>query len=238
MANDAPVVLAHFGRPHSGKTYEMEKRANEAYRNKTRETIFVFNSGRDTDWKGYAEIELYSEKKTETLFFSYRSKEYKFEDSFMKLFQGKKVKARRVKKALTKSLLFTEMSEKGYQGLFFIVDDAVAVIGSRLTFAQDACFYCAKHVDVWLGVVFHDPNQFPVRAWGALTFAKFFVNNVEPPTEKAKKIPHFRKVMSAFKTLRKAPKYSFCSIDMNSGEASYTPFKAIKPKQVIKPKRK
>lgn len=225
MANDAPVVLAHFGRPHSGKTYEMEKRANEAHKNKARETIFVFNSGRDTDWQGYTEIVLHSDKKTETLFFTYRNQEYNFRESFMKLFRGKKVKARRVRKPLTKSLLFIEMSEKGYEGTFFIVDDAVAVIGARLTFAQDACFYCAKHVDVWLGVVFHDPNQFPVRAWGALTFAKFFVNNVEPPAKKAKLIPHFRKVLSAFKTLQKAPKYSFVSIDMNSGQASYTPFK-------------
>lgn len=241
MANKKPVVLCHFGRPDSGKSYEMEVQATKAYDNKMRETIFVFNSGRDTDWQGYIEIELSSIKKTEELQFTYKKNVYNFSESFMKLFKGKKVKARRTKKALTKSLLFIEMSERGYAGTFFIVDDAIAIIGSKLTFGQNACFFGAKHGDVWLGIVFHEPNQFPIGAWGALTMAKFFISNVKPDTKKASRIPHFNKMMSFYNILRAAPQYSFCGLDMNTGDAIYTPYKKVskrKPKSKSKPKTK
>lgn len=226
MADNAPVVLVHFGRPHSGKTYLMEQFAN----NSGRETIFVYNAGRKEDWKGYEVIKLFSDKKTETLYFTYKNKDYQFSKHFMRLFKGKKVRTRRGRDPRVKKLLFLEMTEEGYEGTFFIVDDAVGIIGSKLTFEMNALFFASKHVDVWVGVVFHDPNQFPVRAWGALTLARFFVNNVEPPAEKAKKIPHFPKIYAAFETLRYAPLYSYCTLDMNTGEAHYIPFKQPKTK--------
>lgn len=228
MANNPPVVLTHFGRPDSGKSFEMEKQANKAYRNGARETIFVFNSGRDTDWQGYEEISLSSIKKTETLQFTYKNDVYNFTDSFMKLFRGKRVKARRTRDAITKHLLFIEMSERGYEGTFFIVDDAIAIIGSRLTYGQNACFFGAKHGDVWLGVVFHEPNQFPIGAWGALTHAKFFISNIRPNKNKEDRIPHFQKILSSYNILRNAPAYSFCSIEMNTGHTTYTPYKGTK----------
>ena len=228
MANDKPVVITHFGRPHSGKTYAMERFANSS----GRETIFVYNAGRKEDWQGYEVIELWADKKTETLFFKYKDKDYEFIKSFMKLFKGKRVRARRGRQRMIKNLLFLEMTQEGYEGLFFIVDDAVGIIGSKLTFEMSSLFFGSKHVNIWLGVIFHDPNQFPKGAWAALTFAKFFVNNVEPPKEKAKVIPHFTKVMSIFNTLQEAPKYSYCSLDMNTGEATYIPYKP--PKKTTK----
>lgn len=236
--NKKPVVLTHFGRPDSGKSFEMEKQANRAYKNKVRETIFVFNSGRDTDWQGYAEIELSSIKKTETLLFTYKGNVYNFKDSFMKLFRGKKVKARRTRRALTKSLLFLEMSERGYEGTFFIVDDAIAIIGSRLTFGQNACFFGAKHCDVWLGIVFHEPNQFPIGAWGALTMGKFFISNVKPARSKEERIPHFQKILSFYNILRTAPEYSFCTLKFNTGLGTFTPFQESKNQPKLKTKKK
>jgi len=237
MANNKPVVITHFGRPHSGKTYLMERFANSS----GRETIFVYNAGRKEDWQGYEVIKLRAERKTETLFFTYKNKEYEFAKSFMKLFKGKRVRARRGRDRMIKNLLFLEMTEEGYEGTFFIIDDAVGIIGSKLTFEMSSLFFGSKHVDIWLGVVFHDPNQFPVGAWSSLTSARFFVNNVEPPVDKAKKIPHFPKVMSAFRTLKNAPLYSYCTIDMNTGEAKYIKYKdpaKAKPRKKTKSKTK
>lgn len=224
--NDKPVVITHFGRTHSGKTYEMERFANSCY-GRARKTIFVYNAGRLKDWKGYEVITLRADERNKILYFTYKGNEYEFTKSFMKLFKGKRVRARRGRQRMIKNLLFLEMTEEGYEGTFFIVDDAVGIIGTKLTFEMNSLFWGSKHVDVWLGVVYHDPNQFPKGAWGALTGAKFFINNVEPPLEKSKIIPHFTKVVSIFNTLQSAPQYSFCWIDMNTGDTKYKPFKPL-----------
>ena len=221
-----PFFLAYFGKPHSGKTYDLQQFALRC----NRPTIFVYNSGWDKDWVGYELIELWSDKKEQELYFSYKGKDYVFEKHFMKKFRGKKVKAMMADEKLTEMLLYKRLSRKGYEGLFFIIDDATNILTSTLTQAQKACFYRAKHVGIWFALVFHDPNMFPNGAWGALTKAKFFKNNVAPPTQKSKIIPHFRELMKAYKVLKDAPKYSYCTLIMDTGDLSYTPFKTKKNK--------
>ena len=221
MSNKDPFFLAYFGRQHSGKTYDLQNFVRVCGRH----TIFVYNSGRDEDWQGYEQIELWSDKKEEILYFTYKDKDYIFSDSFMKKFKGKKVKAMEADEVLTETLLYKQLKKKGYEGLFFIIDDATNILTSRLTKAQKACFYRARHVDVWFCLIFHDPNMFPNGAWGALTMARFFKNNVAPPKQKGDKIPHFRQLQQAYYKLQKAPNYSFCTLVMNTGELTFTPYK-------------
>lgn len=220
MSNE-PFFIAYFGKPHSGKTYDLEQFVKKC----GRETIFVYNSGWDKDWVGFELIELWSDKKEEQLYFTYKNKDYLFERHFMKKFKGKKVKAMMAKKKLTERLLYEALSNKGYEGLFFIIDDATNILTSRLTQSQKACFFRAKHVGIWFALIFHDPNMFPNGAWGALTIAKFFKNNVSPPTQKSQIIPHFMQVMRAYRQLKSAPKHSYCTLIMDTGQLSYTPFK-------------
>jgi hypothetical protein len=229
-----PFFLVYFGRQHSGKTYNLQ----QFVKNCGRSTIFVYNSGRDEDWQGYEEIELSSDKKTETLYFSYKGKDYEFATHYMKKFKGKKVKAMEADEVLTETLLYKQIKIKGrYSGLFFIIDDATNILTSRLTKAQKSCFYRAKHVNVWFCLIFHDPNMFPNGAWNALTQAKFFTNNVAPPKQKSEKIPHFQKIQWAYKKLQTAPNYSFCTLEMNTGKLTYTPYKkpSKKTKNVKRP---
>lgn len=225
MSNNHPFFLVYFGRPHSGKTYDLQRFTKVC----GRETIFVYNSGRDEDWIGYEQIELWSDKKSETLYFTYRGRDFVFKDHFMKKFRGKRVKAMEADEYLTEHLLFKQLKNKGYEGLFFIIDDATNIISSKLTKTQKACFYRAKHVDVWFALIFHDPNMFPNSGWGAVTISKFFKNNVAPPKQKSEKIPHFRQFIKAYVTLQNAPDYSYCTLLMDSGELSYKPYK--KPKK-------
>ncbi|WMX12411.1 hypothetical protein [Aureispira sp. CCB-E] len=225
--DNKPVVITHFGRPHSGKTFAMEKFANSA----KRETIFVYNAGRKEDWQGYVSIKLDIDEKGKTLLFEYKGKLHDFKSSFMRLFRGKKVRARRGRHRKIRDLLFLEMTEEGYEGTFFIIDDAVGIIGSRLTFEMNSLFFGSKHVDIWLGVVFHMPSQFPVGAWGALTFARFFVNNVAPCFSSADKIPHSKKMIAAYEKLQVAPQYSYCTLEMNTGKMTYTPYKKPRKKR-------
>lgn len=235
--DNKPVVITHFGRPHSGKTFAMELFANSA----KRETIFVYNAGRKEDWKGYIPIKLDLDEKGKNLMFEHKGKIYDFQKSFMKLFKGKKVRARRGRHRKIRNLLFLEMTEEGYEGTFFIIDDAVGIIGTRLTFEMNSLFFGSKHVDIWLGVVFHMPSQFPVGAWGALTFARFFINNVPPSFSSPEKIPHSKLMVSAYHKLQTAPKYSYCTLDMNSGKMSYIrykkPVKKGTKKRITKPKK-
>lgn len=224
-----PFFLAYFGKPHSGKTHDLMQFVKTCGRH----TIFVYNSGHDKDWKGFIEIELISDPKTKELFFVYKGKKYLFEKWFMKKFKGKKVKAMMADEKLTEQLLYKRLSRKGYDGLFFIIDDATNVFSSQLTQAQKACFYRAKHVGIWFALVFHDPNMFPNGAWGALTLARFFKNNVAPPTKKKDIIPHFDEVMESFKFLRDAPLYSHATIVMDTGA-----LKKKKAKRALKPKKK
>ncbi|BDS10585.1 hypothetical protein [Aureispira anguillae] len=209
-----PFFLAYFGKPHSGKTYDLQQFVKRC----GRETIFVYNSGHEKDWRGFIEIELHSDSKSKKLYFSYKGRDYLFEKHFMKKFKGKKVKAMMADEKLTEQLLYKALSKKGYKGLFFIIDDATNVFSAQLTQAQKACFYRAKHVGIWFALVFHDPNMFPNGAWGALTLARFFKNNVAPPSKKQRIIPHFPEVMQAFKILRTAPVYSHCTLIMDSGQ--------------------
>lgn len=216
-----PFFLTYFGKPHSGKTYDLIQFVKIC----GRDTIFVYNSGHEQDWVGFEEIELWSDRKENQLYFTYKGKDYVFQKKFMKVFRGKKVKAMMADERLTEKLLYKSLSRKGYEGLFFIIDDATNIFTSQLTQAQKALFYRAKHVDIWCALVFHDPAMFPNSAWGALTMAKFFKNNVKPPVEKQNKIPHFREVMRAYRQLQDAPDYSFCTLNMDTGYLSYTPFK-------------
>lgn len=232
--DNEPVVITHFGRPHSGKTFAMEKFANNA----NRETIFVYNAGRKLDWEGYIPIKLDVCEKGKTLMFEYRGKMHDFKTSFMRFFRGKKVRARRGRHRKIRDLLFLEMTEEGYEGTFFIIDDAVGIIGSRLTFEMNSLFFGSKHVDIWLGVVFHMPSQFPVGAWGALTFARFFVNNVAPSFTNPAKIPHYKKMIGAYNKLQRAPKYSYCTLDMNAGKLTYTPYRKPNINKPSKTKKK
>lgn len=209
-----PFFLAYFGKPHSGKTFDLQQFVNRC----KRETIFVYNSGHDKDWRGFLEIELWSDAKEKKLYFRYKDRDYLFEKHFMKKFKGKRVKAMMADEKLTEQLLYKALSKRGYQGLFFIIDDATNVFSSRLTQAQKACFYRAKHVGIWFALVFHDPNMFPNGAWGALTLARFFKNNVAPPAKKSDVIPHFRQVMRSFRILQDAPLYSHCTLVMDTGE--------------------
>lgn len=215
-----PFFLAYFGKPHSGKTYDLQQFVARC----NRPTIFVYNSGWDKDWMGFILIELWSDPKDKLLFFSYKGKDYLFHKHFMKKFRGKKVKAMMADEKLTERLLYKQLSRPGYEGLFFIIDDATNILDSRLTQAQKACFYRAKHVGIWFALVFHDPNMFPNGAWGALTMVKFFKNNVAPPLHKNKIIPHFNEMYRAYKVLQDAPKYSYCTLLMDSGSLSFTPF--------------
>lgn len=224
--SEHPFFLAYFGKPHSGKTYDLiqfVKRCN-------RETVFVYNSGHDKDWIGFIEIELWSDSKSKELYFSYKGRDYIFHKHFMSKFRGKRVKAMMADEKLTEQLLYKRLSRKGYKGLFFIIDDATNVFSSQLTQAQKACFYRAKHVGIWFALVFHDPNMFPNGAWGALTLARFFKNNVAPPMKKKDIIPHFDEVMDSFKFLRDAPQYSHATIVMDTGIM-------VKHKSKVKPKK-
>lgn len=221
MSNKHPFFLAYFGRTHSGKTYDLQQFTKVC----GRETIFVYNSGRDEDWIGYELIELWADKKSDTLYFTYKGKDYVFKSSFMNKFRGKKVKAMEADEYLTETLLYKQLSKKGYEGLFFIIDDATNIIPSKLTKPQKACFYRAKHVDIWFALIFHDPNMFPNSGWAALTIVKFFKNNVAPPKQKSEKIPHFKQFTRAYRALQVAPDYSYCTLMMNTGDLKYTPFK-------------
>ena len=179
---------------------------------------------------GYEEIELWSDRKEDELYFTHKGKDYVFEKSFMKKFRNKRVKAMMADEKLTEKLLYKRLAKKGYEGLFFIIDDATNILTSQLTQAQKACFYRAKHVGIWFALVFHDPNMFPNGAWGALTLARFFKNNVSPPSGKKNIIPHYAQVMKSFEYLRDAPLYSHCTIVMDNGE--------LKTKKGPAPKRK
>ncbi|BDS13005.1 hypothetical protein [Aureispira anguillae] len=222
MGNNEPFFLVYFGRQHSGKTYDLQR----FVQNCGRSSVFVYNSGRDEDWQGYEEIELWSDKKSEKLFFTYKGKDYEFATHYMKKFRGKKVKAMEADEVLTETLLYKQLKVKGrFKGLFFIIDDATNILTSKLTKAQKSCFYRAKHVDVWFCLIFHDPNMFPNGAWNALTMAKFFKNNVAPPKQKSDKIPHFRQMQQAYAKLQTAPNYSYCTLVMNTGKLTYTPYR-------------
>ena len=233
MDNKKPFFLAYFGRQHSGKSYDLQRFVKACGRH----TIFVYNSGWDADWQGYEEIELWSDRKSETLYFTYKEKDYVFQDSFMKKFKGKRVKAMEADEYLTETLLFKQLKVKGrYDGIFFIIDDATNILDTKLTKAQKSCFYRAKHVNVWFCLIFHDPNMFPNGAWGALTLAKFFKNNVAPPKQKSDKIPHFRQLQLAHYKLQRAPDYSFCTLNMNTGQLTYTPYRKPKTNAKSTPK--
>lgn len=216
-----PVVVVHFGRQHEGKTYIMEQFANIA----PRKTVFVYNAGKKSDWKGYEVITLHT-KKDKSLWFEYKGKEYAFKQHFMRLFNGKKVRTRRGRDVNVRKALFWEMTQDGYEGLFLILDDAMSLIGQKLTFEMNALFFGSKHVDVWLGVVFHSIRKFPLEAWETLTFARFFKSNVSPPKNKEEDIPHFRKILAIHAALQKAPRRSYCSLDFITGEVEAIPYKA------------
>lgn len=224
-----PFFLVYFGKPHSGKTYDLQ----EFVKRCGRETIFVYNSGHAKDWVGFEEIELFSDPKEKELYFIYKNKDYLFSKYFMKLFRGRKVKAMMADEQLTEQLLYKRLSRKGYEGLFFIIDDATNILGTRLTRAEKACFYRAKHVNIWFCLIFHDPNMFPNGGWNAVTLARFFKNNVEPPKKKSRIIPHFREVMKSFKFLQNAPPYSHTTITMDNGNLIL--YKA--PPQLAAPKQ-
>lgn len=234
MDSNKPFFRVYFGRQHSGKSYDLQRFVEQCNRN----TIFVYNSGWDKDWTYFIEIELWSDKKTQTLYFTYKGKDYEFATHYMKKFRGKRVKAPEADEYLTETLLFKQIKTKGrYSGLFFIMDDATNILSTTLTKAQKACFYRAKHVNVWFCLIFHDPNMFPNGAWGALTQAKFFKNNVEPPKQKSDKIPHFRELQRAHYKLKTAPDYSYCTLDMNTGKLTYTPYKKPRIKKPSKSKK-
>lgn len=219
--NPKPFFLAYFGAPDSGKSYDLQRFVEVS----NKKTVFVYNCGWDKDWVGFIEIELWADKKTETLYFTHKGKDYDFAKHYMKMFRGKKVKAPMVKSALAHRLIYEQMSSKGYEGLFFIIDDATAILTATLTQAQKAGFFRAKHVGIWFALIFHDPNKFPVGAWEALTLARFFKNNVPPPKNKEDKIPHFRQMTQIYNILQDAPRFSSCTLDMRTGEVTFSPFK-------------
>lgn len=220
--NEQPFFIAYFGRQHSGKTYDLQRFVDVC----GKPTIFVYNSGRDEDWEGYEEIELFSDPKTRVLYFRYKDEDYEWERMFMRKFRNKRVKAPEADEILTETLLFRQLKRKGaHVGLFFIMDDSTGILSSRLTKPQKSCFSRAKHVGVWFALIHHDPNAFPNGAWGLLTMAKFFKNNVPPPKNKADKIPHFQEVVKAYNKLKIAPDYSYCTLLMNTGQLIYTEFK-------------
>lgn len=227
-----PFFLAYFGKPHSGKTYDLIQFVKRC----GRETVFVYNSGHDKDWIGFIEIELWSDSKSKELYFTYKNRDYVFHKHFMKKFKGKRVKAMMADEKLTEQLLYKRLSRKGYRGLFFIIDDATNVFSSQLTQPQKACFYRAKHVGIWFALVFHDPNMFPNGAWGALTLARFFKNNVSPPIGKKNIIPHYAEVMKSFEYLRDAPLYSHCTIVMDNGNLKFKKGPVRKRKAAVKQK--
>ena len=217
---ESPFFLVYFGRPHSGKTYDLHQFVKRC----RKEIVFVYNSGRDSDWPNYEEIELFVEDKA--LKFDYKGKKYDFRNDFMRLFKGKKVKAMEAEDEEAENLLYKNIKVKGaFKGLFFIIDDATGLWDNKLTKLQKSCFQRAKHAGVWFAVIFHDPAGFPNNAWNAVTLSRFFKNNVEPPYEKKRKIPHFDKVIQAFELLQDAPDYSHCTIEMDSGKLTYKPFK-------------
>lgn len=224
--SDKPFFLAYFGKPHSGKSYDLQQFVKKCGKS----SILVYNRGWEKDWTDFIEIEIWADKKEEVLMFTYNGKEYEFAKHYMKLFRGKKVKAAMVKTALAQRLIYEQMSSRGYEGLFFIIDDATGVMGATLTQAQKACFFGAKHVGIWFALVFHDPNKFPVGAWNALTLARFFKNNVPPPKNKEDKIPHFPQMKKSFQLLKDAPEYSCCTLDMGTGDLTFIPYKNTKTK--------
>lgn len=226
MSNDSPFFLAYFGAPHSGKSYDLQQFVQKC--GKT--SVFVYNRGWEKDWTDFIEIELWADTKEKTLHFKYNGKDYDFATYYMKLFRGKKVKAPMVRTALAARLLYEQMSSRGYEGLFFIIDDATAIIDAKLTMAQKACFFGAKHVGIWFALVFHDPNKFPVGGWEALTLARFFKNNVPPPKNKEDKIPHFKEMKESFKLLQHAPRFSSCTLDMSTGTLTFIPYSTSKKK--------
>lgn len=214
---EAPFFLVYFGKPHSGKTYDLHQFTKRC----GRETIFVYNSGADDDWPGYEEIKLWSDSKKQILNFTYKGKDYVFSESFMQFFKGKRVKAEEAEEYLTEDLLYKQIKIKdAYRGLFFIIDDASSILTDRFTKAQKACFYRSGHVGVWFAIIFHDPASFPNSAWGAVTLSRFFMNNVEPPYEKKRKIPNFQKVVEIFDILQDAPEYTHCTLQMDSGKVT------------------
>ena len=124
MESNKPFFRVYFGRQHSGKSYDLQRFVEQC----NRSTIFVYNSGWDKDWTNFIEIELWSDKKTNTLYFTYKNKDYEFATHYMKKFRGKKVKAPEADEYLTETLLFKQIKVKGrYSGLFFIMDDATNI---------------------------------------------------------------------------------------------------------------
>lgn len=234
MANhDAPFLLAYFGDPHSGKTTDLERFIERCHR----DTIFVYNRGYRKDWVGYEEIKIWGEKKTKTLYFTHRGKDYEFEKYFYKKFKGKRVKAGACRLQFEEDMLFLSLGELPEQGsreeqaknrMLFVLEDSVSILSANLKRVHKNLFYRLKHAGVWTAIVGHLPNLYPVNAFMPITHVRFFKMSVPPPTSKHEKIPHFDKYVAAYKTLVKAPKYTCCLLETETGKLTKIPNKKTK----------
>ena len=233
--------MAYFGKPDSGKSYDLRQYVKTC----GMETIFVYNAGWDRDWVNFEEIELWSDKNE--LYFNYKGKDYLFGKYFMKKFKGKRVKAMMADETRTQQLLYKALvkrhgeNRRPYAGLFFIIDDATNIINVKMTQAEKACFYRAKHVGIWFATIFHNIEDFPNRGWNALTRIRIFKNLVPPPIQKRRIIPHFRKIFWSYNFLLQAPRFSYCTIDMDTGKhkkKTYSGAKKTASKKTTKTKKK
>ncbi len=226
-SNDSPFFLLYFGVTHSGKSTDLEKFMKRC----GKPSVFVYNRGYDKDWAGFEEIELIADKKSKTLYFLYKGKEYDFNKHFFKKFHRKKVKCIEAEDELAEELLFNSLARKDPNNdkykkqLFFIIEDATTIFNSSLKRLHRRLFYRLKHAGVWTCLVCHDPAIFPIRAYGPVTMVRFFKMSIEPDIKKAKVIPHFRQFLAAYKFLSKAPRFSSCTLDMTTGKLTKKTFK-------------
>lgn len=213
----APLVLTHFGEPHSGKTFEMERFIEKI----NPETVFVYKRGWENDWKEYEEIRLFAEKNR--LYFEYKKKDYDFANCFMKLFKGKRVKSPRCMDLQMKGekLLFYLLCQGGYEGLFLHLEDAKAYIHSNMSPIVTAFFYETKNIGIRVGMIHHNPNEFPKKLWGALTHAKVFQNGATVDTTKMGGFQHANTVKGVSEKVNQLPKYSYGLIDFRKGIVNY-----------------
>lgn len=204
-----PFVMGVFGRPHSGKTFAIEKVAKT-----TPATVLVYNYGRKEDWRLYYQIELKTND-SERLQFEYKGRTYDFEEDFKRLFKARKVKMLMCEDSKTQDAFFLLLARSPQlANILLVVDDATVVLGSTLTKGLKALLGKSKHNKVDVILIAHSMDVFPRSAYAFLTHIRLFDTNNPPSQQKLALVPMRDAVMQAYSKLKQAPPYTSYIFDL------------------------
>lgn len=204
-----PVVIAVFGRPHSGKTWNIERRLAKSYKG----TVIVYNYGRDEDWSGYIRLEIVDNPKTKTsdgkacLIQTEDGKIYNFADIHKLYPKGSRIKIGMADDSKEQDKFFKAVVKA--KDMMLIVDDSTAVLGTTLTNGLKRLIARAKHNRVDVVLIAHAIDVFPVRAYSFVTNIRLFVTDVAPSKSKLLLLPFREEIIAAFHELKTLPKYSY-----------------------------